>query len=200
MKSDTEASGGALTSYRQIEIVNSVFADNFVEGGEGNHGYRVAGGAAYIEVSSYDSQQQQYIGGDARIINSTFDGNYINSKSDYMGATWGGTISYGGWNQTSSKTLIFNSIVSNSSIYKNSEIYTGNDDNSQGTFGLALGTASSQYFKVYADYSSIQENSAYNTIKQSIDLLGRQVNESTKGLIFNLYENGLVEKKYILKH
>ena len=157
VKSDTEASGGALTSYRQIEIVNSVFADNFVEGGEGNYGYRVAGGAAYIEVSSYDSQQQQYIGGDARIINSTFDGNYINSKSDYMGAVWGGTISYGGWNQTSSKTLIFNSIVSNSSIYKNSEIYTGNDDNSQGTFGLVLGTASSQYFKVYADYSSIQD-------------------------------------------
>ncbi len=50
------------------------------------------------------------------------------------------------------------------------------------------------------DYSSIQENNAYNNIKQSIDLLGRQVSESTKGLIFNLYENGLVEKKYILKH
>ena len=33
------------------------------------------------------------------------------------------------------------------------------------------------------DYSSIQENNAYNNIKQTIDLLGRQVSESNYGLI-----------------
>ena len=41
-----------------------------------------------LEVSSWNQQTQQYIGGNAKIINSTFDGNYVNSKSTYMGSAW----------------------------------------------------------------------------------------------------------------
>ena len=52
VKSETEAIGGAIQSQRQIEIINSVFADNYVEGGKSNYGYTVAGGAVMLEVSS----------------------------------------------------------------------------------------------------------------------------------------------------
>mgnify|MGYP003310879177 FL=1 len=61
VKSETEAIGGAIQSQRQIEIINSVFADNYVEGGKSNFGYTVAGGAVMLEVSSYNPQTQQYL-------------------------------------------------------------------------------------------------------------------------------------------
>lgn len=153
VKSETEAIGGAIQSQRQIEIINSVFADNYVEGGKSNFGYTVAGGAVMLEVSSYNPQTQQYIGGNAKIINSTFDGNYVNSKSTYMGSAWAGTISYGRYNQASSKTFIFNSIVSNSRLLQNGEPYNRDDQNS--SYGEVIGTGS-DYFKVYVDYSNIQ--------------------------------------------
>ena len=153
VKSEAEAIGGAIQSQRQIEIINSVFADNYVEGGKSNYGYTVAGGAVMLEVSSWNQQTQQYIGGNAKIINSTFDGNYVNSKSTYMGSTWAGTISYGRYNQASSKTFIFNSIVSNSRLLQNGEPYNRDDQNS--SYGEVLGTGS-DYFKVYVDYSNIQ--------------------------------------------
>ena len=193
VKSDTEAFGGALGSYRQIDVINSVFADNFVEGGYTNYGYRVAGGAVYLEVSSYDGQQQQFIGGDSRIINSTFDGNYINSKSDYMGSAWGGTISYGGWNQANSKTLIFNTIITNSVVYQNGEVFTHND-NSQDVPGLVVGTVNSQYFKVYADYSNIQDgvnetwagNNVYDADPGFKDKLNRDYSLSDKSPLIGM--------------
>ena len=153
VKSETEAIGGAIQSQRQIEIINSVFADNYVEGGKSNYGYTVAGGAVMLEVSSWNQQTQQYIGGNAKIINSTFDGNYVNSKSTSMGSAWAGTISYGRYNQASSKTFIFNSIVSNSRLLQNGEPYNRDDQNS--SYGEVLGTGS-DYFKVYVDYSNIQ--------------------------------------------
>ena len=193
VKSDTEAYGGALNSGRQTEIVNSVFAENYVEGGDGNYGYTVAGGAVSVEVSSYDSQQQQYIGGDTRIINSTFDGNYINNKSSYMGSTWGATISYGRYNQARSKTFIFNTIVSNSRVFQNGKVYNRTTEN-QDDYGLVVGTGYSQYFKVYADYSNIQDgvneswagNNVYDTDPGYKDKSSRDYSLSDKSPLIGM--------------
>ena len=193
VKSETEAIGGALNSGRQTEIVNSVFAENYVEGGDGNSGYTVAGGAVSLEVSSYDYQQQQYIGGDARIINSTFDGNYINNKSSYMGTTWGATISYGRYNQARSKTFIFNTIVSNSRVFQNGKVYNRTTEN-QNDYGLVVGTGYSQYFKVYADYSNIQDgvneswagNNVYDTDPGYKDKSSRDYSLSDKSPLIGM--------------
>ena len=48
------------------------------------------------------------------------------------------------------------------------------------------------------DYTGIQENIQTQRILYSTDILGRQVNNIKEGFIMNIYDNGLVEKKYIL--
>jgi len=151
VKSDDEAKGGAIHSRRQIEITNSLFANNYAEGGDGNYGYNVSGGALSIDIAYYVNSQSY--GGNARIINSTFDGNYVNNKADYMGSVWGGTISYGRWDQVSSKTFMFNSIVTNSRILQKGSVYTSTEND---YYGAILGAGSTQYFKIYVDYSNVQ--------------------------------------------
>ena len=143
--------GGAIHSNRQLEITNGLFVNNFVEN-EGNGNYNdVMGGAISVDVGSWDSNLQQYVPGDTRIINSTFDGNYVNRKDE--GPTYGGTISHGIYSGRNSKTLIFNTIVSNSGVYKNGSVYKYNDNSAQGPI---IG-AQDDYFKLYVDYSSIQD-------------------------------------------
>ena len=146
VKSDGDGSGGAIFSSRQVEIVGSVFARNFAQGEDQYQS--ASGGAIALDIYSWDQQQQTSVGGDARIINSTFDGNFVTGPSIGMG----GTISYGG---VSTKVLIFNSIISNSAVFLNGTIFEPTDDYNGA--GLVVGTYSPDYNKVYADYSSIQD-------------------------------------------
>ena len=46
------------------------------------------------------------------------------------------------------------------------------------------------------DYSSIDEPLSTQNLLYSIDLLGRQIKNKTEGIIMNVYDNGLVKKKY----
>ena len=70
VKSDGGGSGGAIFSSRQVEIVGSVFGTNFVQGED--QYYTSRGGAIALDIYSWDQQQQTSVGGDARIINTTF--------------------------------------------------------------------------------------------------------------------------------
>ena len=88
--------------------MSSVFANYYsLDEGEDQYYGCSKGGAITFDIYSWDEQQQTSVGGNARIINSTFDGNYVTGP----GVGMGGTISYGG---VSTKLLIFNSIISNS--------------------------------------------------------------------------------------
>ena len=111
----------------------------------------MSGGALSIDIAYYVNSQSY--GGNARIINSTFDGNYVNNKADYMGSVWGGTISYGRWEQVSSKTFMFNSIVTNSRLLQKGSVYTSTEND---YYGAILGAGSTEYFKIYVDYSNVQ--------------------------------------------
>ena len=180
VKSDGGGQGGAIFSSRQLEIVSSVFANNYsLDEGEDQYYGGSKGGAITFDIYSWDEQQQTSVGGNARIINSTFDGNYVTGP----GVGMGGTISYGG---VSTKLLIFNSIISNSAVFQNGTIYqpSGNYNGP----GLVIGTYNGVYNKVYADYSNIQDavnedwagNNVYDTAPGFVDRLNKNYRLSDK--------------------
>jgi len=145
--------GGAIHSNRQLEITNGLFVNNFVENEGNSDNNDLMGGAINVDVGSWDNNLQQYVPGDTRIISCTFDGNYVNRKDN--GPSWGGTISHGLYSGRNSKTLIFNTIVSNSGVYKNGSVYRYNNRSSQAPI---IGSMEDQ-FKLYIDYSNIQGSS-----------------------------------------
>ncbi len=186
VKSDGGGQGGAIFSSRQLEIMSSVFANNYSldEGGDQFSGGS-KGGAITIDIYSWDEQQQTSVGGNARVINSTFDGNYVTGP----GVGMGGTISYGG---VSTKLLIFNSIVSNSTVIQNGKIYEPSDNYSGP--GLVIGTYNEVYNKIYADYSNIQDgvnedwagNNVYDTEPGYKDKANRDYSLSDKSPLIGI--------------
>lgn len=157
VKSEKEASGGAICSRRNTDITNSVFTNNYAYANyeKPNNTDFAFGGAIHAEPQYFDKNARTNKGGLITIKNSTFDRNYISSGASSTADMWGGTIAYGSFFQVNPnpKVHMFNSIVTNSEIRNKDVVYTGNNyDN----YGTVIGAYYAQYYKFLADYSNIQ--------------------------------------------
>ena len=80
-------------------------------GANANDGHEGVGGAIHSQPTWWNGSS--YEPGTMKIVNSTFHGNYTDVKTN-NGQSWSGTIAYGRWNNASTNTYLFNTIVSGS--------------------------------------------------------------------------------------
>ena len=156
--SKSNAFGGAIDVSRGINISNSIFIKNHATANTDDTDYDEAvGGAIYANNTWWNNNQS--VGMNMYISNSTFDGNYVKvATDDKINVMWGSTISYGRWNSNvspSAKTFIFNSIIRNTKLYTKSSTFE-NDDNSNR--GDKLGSGNTQGFKLITDYNNIEDS------------------------------------------
>ena len=156
--SKSNAFGGAIDVSRGINISNSIFIKNHATANTDDTDYDEAvGGAIYANNTWWNNNQS--VGMNMYISNSTFDGNYVKvATDDKINVMWGSTISYGRWNSNvspSAKTFIFNSIIRNTKLYTKSSTFE-NDDNSNR--GDKLGSGNTQGFKLITDNNNIEDS------------------------------------------
>ena len=157
--------GGAIASYRQTEVVNTVFMDNSLTWKQGdNQNYaEMFGGAAFFDTKYWNGSS--YTGGTSTVVNSTFDNNYINMRDIPSNGQnlYGGTIAYGRWeNNTNSKFFMFNSIITRNGFLQEGQHFDNGDNYRQRN--AIVGTGNENGYKASIDYSMIEGNSTMNTV------------------------------------
>ena len=150
----SSAYGGAINVSRGISISNSIFIKNHATANTDDTDYdEVVGGAIYADNTWWNNNQS--VGMNMYISNSTFDGNYAKvATDDKISSIWGSTISYGRWDSNvspSAKTFIFNSIIRNTKLYTKSSVYVNDDSNRSDI----LGSGNTQGFKLITDYNNL---------------------------------------------
>ena len=153
----SSAYGGAINVSRGISISNSIFIKNHATANTDDTDYdEVVGGAIFADNTWWNNNQS--VGMNMYISNSTFDGNYAKvATDDKISSIWGSTISYGRWDSNvspSAKTFIFNSIIRNTKLYTKSSVYVNDDSNR----GDKLGSGNTQGFKLITDYNNIEDS------------------------------------------
>ena len=89
------------------------------------------------------------------IANSTFHGNYVQSMTEQWSWLYGAAISYGRWNSnTSSKSYIFNTVITGSRILINDDDYSTSSTDQLRKY--VVGAGYEDGYKMTADYSVIQ--------------------------------------------
>ena len=125
-QANRSARGGAIYIDVSVDIINTTFIDNYTVSGLNNssdsyNSYYMdsEGGALYVEAVNY--QNYDYVYETVRLINSTFDGNYVDS--DFI--TLPDAISGASIFVMEGKVYMFNSNVTNSHVKYKGEIYNG---------------------------------------------------------------------------
>ena len=117
------AQGGAIEIDISADIINTTFINNYTLSGVNNDfttDYSDSrGGALYISATNYINYQS--IQETVRIINSTFDGNYVDSDLE----TLPNEINAASILVSEGKVYMFNSSITNSHIKHKGDIYTG---------------------------------------------------------------------------
>ena len=117
------AQGGAIKIDITADIINTTFINNYTLSGVNNDftmSYSDSrGGALYIYATSYINYES--IPETVRIINSTFDGNYVDSDLE----TLPGEINAASILVSEGKVYMFNSSITNSHVKHKGDIYTG---------------------------------------------------------------------------
>jgi hypothetical protein len=148
--------GGAVHSQRNVEFENCLFVNNRSISNNGGTGSEAWGGAIYFDAKYWNGSSND--GGVMKIVNTTFHGNYIQSLSSNYGSMYGGTISYGQWDESAnSKTYIFNTIVSGSMVLIEQTERITTDSNQ--LKNEIIGTGNSNGYKLTIDYSNVQGSS-----------------------------------------
>ena len=91
--SNRGAYGGAISSEKALTIENSIFIKNYLITHIDGTSHDAMGGAIYFDATRWNNSS--YDGGNMYITNSTFHGNYTDSKSEQFGNLLGAAIAYG---------------------------------------------------------------------------------------------------------